>query len=129
MLLLLVFFGCGTRLNLSSLPSTLAVTSLVGDAGAAPLALHLGKPVHALERTDLLGDGDYVDNQHVSRARTTAVASLTGAWLGAWPVHLDWMEPWQAWPLSVVFTSLICCCVAPVVHLMLFRKTIKADTT
>lgn len=32
-----------------------------------------------------------------------AVATLFGAWLGAFPIALDWDRPWQAWPLTPLF--------------------------
>eukprot|EP00897_Mesotaenium_endlicherianum_P008061 jgi/Mesen1/7283/ME000373S06358 len=26
--------------------------------------------------------------------------ALLGAWLGAWPMPLDWERPWQEWPIT-----------------------------
>nr|BAE21363.1 unnamed protein product [Mus musculus] len=30
----------------------------------------------------------------------TTNSSFTGAWLGAFPIPLDWERPWQVWPIS-----------------------------
>ncbi|XP_071509762.1 phosphatidylinositol-glycan biosynthesis class F protein-like [Diadema antillarum] len=35
------------------------------------------------------------------------VASLLGAWLGAFPIPLDWDRPWQKWPISCCIGALI----------------------
>ncbi|TFK90006.1 PIG-F-domain-containing protein [Polyporus arcularius HHB13444] len=32
-----------------------------------------------------------------------AIGAVTGAWLGAIPIGLDWERPWQAWPLTPTF--------------------------
>ncbi|XP_021499251.1 phosphatidylinositol-glycan biosynthesis class F protein isoform X1 [Meriones unguiculatus] len=30
----------------------------------------------------------------------TTISSFIGAWLGAFPIPLDWERPWQVWPIS-----------------------------
>ncbi|XP_042531487.1 phosphatidylinositol-glycan biosynthesis class F protein [Dipodomys spectabilis] len=30
----------------------------------------------------------------------TTISSFVGAWLGAFPIPLDWERPWQVWPIS-----------------------------
>ncbi|XP_062858978.1 phosphatidylinositol-glycan biosynthesis class F protein [Trichomycterus rosablanca] len=30
----------------------------------------------------------------------TTLCSIVGAWLGAFPIPLDWDRPWQVWPIS-----------------------------
>uniref|UniRef100_A0A2D4FWQ0 Phosphatidylinositol-glycan biosynthesis class F protein n=1 Tax=Micrurus corallinus TaxID=54390 RepID=A0A2D4FWQ0_MICCO len=30
----------------------------------------------------------------------TTICSVMGAWLGAFPIPLDWDRPWQVWPIS-----------------------------
>uniref|UniRef100_A0A8C8RXZ9 Phosphatidylinositol glycan anchor biosynthesis class F n=1 Tax=Pelusios castaneus TaxID=367368 RepID=A0A8C8RXZ9_9SAUR len=30
----------------------------------------------------------------------TTMCSIVGAWLGAFPIPLDWDRPWQIWPIS-----------------------------
>ncbi|XP_063774454.1 phosphatidylinositol-glycan biosynthesis class F protein [Pseudophryne corroboree] len=32
--------------------------------------------------------------------RITTICSIIGAWLGAFPIPLDWDRPWQVWPIS-----------------------------
>ena len=36
----------------------------------------------------------------------TSMSSILGAWLGAIPIPLDWDEPWQAWPVTLVYGSM-----------------------
>lgn len=36
-----------------------------------------------------------------------SVSSLVGAWLGAFPIPLDWDRPWQVWPVSCVIGCLV----------------------
>lgn len=33
----------------------------------------------------------------------TVACTLVGAWLGAFPIPLDWDRPWQVWPVSCSF--------------------------
>ncbi|MCD7454006.1 hypothetical protein HAX54_023202 [Datura stramonium] len=51
--------------------------------------------------------------------RLPAYGAVIGAWLGAWPMPLDWERPWQEWPICVTYgamggylvglvTSLVC---------------------
>ncbi|KAM9978450.1 hypothetical protein ACTFIY_012197 [Dictyostelium cf. discoideum] len=35
------------------------------------------------------------------------VFSILGAWIGAFPIPLDWDRPWQQWPISCVFGSIV----------------------
>ncbi|XP_069464541.1 phosphatidylinositol-glycan biosynthesis class F protein [Ambystoma mexicanum] len=35
-----------------------------------------------------------------SSLQITTVCSVIGAWLGAFPIPLDWDRPWQVWPIS-----------------------------
>ncbi|XP_020674574.1 phosphatidylinositol-glycan biosynthesis class F protein isoform X1 [Dendrobium catenatum] len=32
-----------------------------------------------------------------------AYGSVIGAWIGAWPMPLDWERPWQEWPICVTY--------------------------
>ncbi|KAG8443637.1 hypothetical protein GDO86_008981 [Hymenochirus boettgeri] len=32
--------------------------------------------------------------------QVTTICSVVGAWLGAFPIPLDWDRPWQVWPVS-----------------------------
>ncbi|KYQ94299.1 phosphatidylinositol glycan [Tieghemostelium lacteum] len=35
------------------------------------------------------------------------LCSLFGAWIGAFAIPLDWDRPWQVWPISCVYSSLL----------------------
>ncbi|WVQ79352.1 hypothetical protein IAT38_001449 [Cryptococcus sp. DSM 104549] len=35
------------------------------------------------------------------------VGALLGAWLGALPIPLDWDRPWQSYPLTIAFASIL----------------------
>ncbi|VFQ87267.1 unnamed protein product [Cuscuta campestris] len=35
-----------------------------------------------------------------------AHGAIIGAWLGAWPMPLDWERPWQEWPICVSYGSI-----------------------
>ncbi|KAL6907399.1 hypothetical protein ACP4OV_002438 [Aristida adscensionis] len=32
--------------------------------------------------------------------------AVIGAWLGAWPMPLDWERPWQEWPICVTYGAI-----------------------
>ncbi|CAG2114148.1 unnamed protein product [Medioppia subpectinata] len=35
----------------------------------------------------------------------TSVLTVMGSWFGAFPLALDWMQPWQEWPVSSHMSS------------------------
>lgn len=35
-----------------------------------------------------------------------AHGAVIGAWLGAWPMPLDWERPWQEWPICVTYGAI-----------------------
>ncbi|MBN3298445.1 phosphatidylinositol-glycan biosynthesis class F protein isoform X2 [Amia ocellicauda] len=37
----------------------------------------------------------------------TTACSVIGAWLGAFPIPLDWDRPWQVWPISCTLSATI----------------------
>ncbi|XP_074662271.1 GPI ethanolamine phosphate transferase, stabilizing subunit-like isoform X1 [Tubulanus polymorphus] len=37
----------------------------------------------------------------------TTFSSLLGAWIGAFPIPLDWDRPWQTWPITCVAGTVI----------------------
>ncbi|KAK6182128.1 hypothetical protein SNE40_009883 [Patella caerulea] len=37
----------------------------------------------------------------------TSIMAVLGAWVGAFPIPLDWDRPWQIWPISCVIGNLI----------------------
>ncbi|XP_057997557.1 PIGF/3-ketodihydrosphingosine reductase fusion protein-like [Hevea brasiliensis] len=46
-----------------------------------------------------------------------AHGAVIGAWLGAWPMPLDWERPWQEWPVCVTYGAMIGYLLAMVVSL------------
>lgn len=40
-------------------------------------------------------------------AYTQAVCALSGAWIGAIVLPLDWDRDWQAWPISCVISTYV----------------------
>ncbi|GMY12470.1 glycosylphosphatidylinositol anchor biosynthesis protein 11-like isoform X2 [Fagus crenata] len=36
----------------------------------------------------------------------SAHGAVIGAWLGAWPMPLDWERPWQEWPICVSYGAM-----------------------
>lgn len=37
----------------------------------------------------------------------SAICSVIGAWLGAFPIPLDWDRPWQEWPITCIVGTLL----------------------
>lgn len=53
-----------------------------------------------------------------------------GAWLGALPIPLDWDRPWQAWPFTVYYGSIIGWCLGRVGYKIvgkLYQRTRKNE--
>ncbi|QCE14016.1 uncharacterized protein C1450.15 [Vigna unguiculata] len=46
-----------------------------------------------------------------------AHGAVIGAWFGAWPMPLDWERPWQEWPISVSYGTIVGYLVALVASL------------
>ncbi|KAM0872135.1 hypothetical protein ACQ4PT_038947 [Festuca glaucescens] len=58
--------------------------------------------------------------------------AVIGAWLGAWPMPLDWERPWQEWPICVSYGAIAGHLIGMVLSLILIvaqkrRVRIKAD--
>ncbi|KAJ0985321.1 hypothetical protein J5N97_003677 [Dioscorea zingiberensis] len=60
-----------------------------------------------------------------------AYGAIIGAWLGAWPMPLDWERPWQEWPICVTYGAvtgyLTGMLVTPVFILHMRRKARVKD--
>jgi len=48
-------------------------------------------------------------------ALVIATCSVAGAWLGAFPIPLDWDRPWQVWPVSCLIGTVIGHCVGLII--------------
>ncbi|XP_051210477.1 uncharacterized protein [Lolium perenne] len=58
--------------------------------------------------------------------------AVIGAWLGAWPMPLDWGRPWQEWPICATYGAIAGHLIGMVVSLILIvaqkrRVRAKAD--
>ncbi|XP_006649325.1 phosphatidylinositol-glycan biosynthesis class F protein [Oryza brachyantha] len=61
-----------------------------------------------------------------------AHGAVIGAWLGAWPMPLDWERPWQEWPICVTYGSVVGHLIGMAISLVLVvthkrRSRPKAD--
>ncbi|KAK3148491.1 hypothetical protein QOZ80_3BG0295710 [Eleusine coracana subsp. coracana] len=57
--------------------------------------------------------------------------AVIGAWLGAWPMPLDWERPWQEWPISVTYGAVAGHLVGKVASLtliVLHKRRVRAKT-
>lgn len=57
----------------------------------------------------------------------TGLGAILGAWIGVWPIPLDWEVWWQAWPIPC-FTGAIFGYVLSLVVLLLGRFASKSDS-
>ncbi|XP_074574381.1 uncharacterized protein LOC141830836 isoform X2 [Curcuma longa] len=61
-----------------------------------------------------------------------AQGAIVGAWLGAWPMPLDWEMPWQEWPICVTYGAIAGYIVGMIlstvfVHVMKNHPHVKDD--
>ncbi|KAJ1298971.1 hypothetical protein BS78_01G495300 [Paspalum vaginatum] len=57
--------------------------------------------------------------------------AVLGAWLGAWPMPLDWERPWQEWPICVTYGAIAGRLVGMAVSLVLIvvhKRSVRAKT-
>ncbi|EER95583.1 hypothetical protein BDA96_01G555400 [Sorghum bicolor] len=57
--------------------------------------------------------------------------AVLGAWLGAWPMPLDWERPWQEWPICVTYGAVAGYLVGMSVSLVLIavhKRRVRAKT-
>ncbi|KAK3150360.1 hypothetical protein QOZ80_3AG0232240 [Eleusine coracana subsp. coracana] len=62
---------------------------------------------------------------------TPCHGAVIGAWLGAWPMPLDWERPWQEWPISVTYGAVaghLVGKVASLVLIVLHKRRVRAKT-
>ncbi|KIJ64725.1 hypothetical protein HYDPIDRAFT_28092 [Hydnomerulius pinastri MD-312] len=74
--------------------------------GSPSLASETGAMVNRLTWTRLFAE--LSPRNPIERSMVyPAVGVVAGSWLGAIPIALDWDRPWQAWPLTPLFGSLL----------------------
>lgn len=106
-------------LVLGSAPENVAKVYL-GAAAAAATDDSAAPPRPASRTSDALHSALY----------RPGVGAAVGAWLGAWPIPLDWDRPWQAWPAPCVLGSVLgaaCAHVVNVVALTAARRRRRGD--
>ncbi|OAY85345.1 phosphatidylinositol-glycan biosynthesis class F protein [Ananas comosus] len=58
-----------------------------------------------------------------------AYGAIIGAWIGAWPMPLDWERPWQEWPICVTYGAIagyLTGMVASVVFIVALHRKVHA---
>ncbi|KAK1938231.1 Phosphatidylinositol-glycan biosynthesis class F protein [Phytophthora citrophthora] len=83
---------------------TLLLSLFLSSCVTVPLALHLG--VSPREWLDLLLELRVSDPQKLYIV-CSSIGAMVGAYVGALPIPLDWDRPWQQWPLTCVYGTLI----------------------
>ncbi len=89
----------------SSHGETLVFSALVTVLVMLPVLLFYGPDREAMHRIFLvsgLGEADPLARMLFHNAAGTVV----GAWVGAFPIPLDWDRPWQAWPITCCLGAL-----------------------
>ena len=73
---------------------TLALSACLGSVVVLPLGCSLGGDVKAWQRVI-----SHNNPQHPAEIQfyVPAAMAVLGAWLGAFPIPLDWDRPWQVW--------------------------------
>uniref|UniRef100_A0AAV1VPA6 Glycosylphosphatidylinositol anchor biosynthesis protein 11 n=1 Tax=Peronospora matthiolae TaxID=2874970 RepID=A0AAV1VPA6_9STRA len=85
-------------------PQTLLLAVLLSGCTTMPLALHL--TCAPQKWLNLLLDLR-VTNTHELYLACSSIGAVLGAYLGAFPIPLDWDRPWQQWPLTCVYGTLL----------------------
>ncbi|KAI9993541.1 hypothetical protein PInf_015664 [Phytophthora infestans] len=83
---------------------TLLLAVLLSSCVTMPLALHLGcAPRKWLDLLLALS----VSNSQELYVVCSSIGAMLGAYVGTLPIPLDWDRPWQQWPLTCVYGTLI----------------------
>ena len=79
---------------LTAFPKTLALSAYLGAVVVLPLGCSLGGDAKAWQRVIA-----HNNPQRPAESQFYVPAALAafGAWLGAFPIPLDWDRPWQVW--------------------------------
>ncbi|UIZ27448.1 hypothetical protein KXD40_005515 [Peronospora effusa] len=83
---------------------TLLLAVLLSSCVTMPLALHLGCAPR--KWLDLLLELSVTNTQELYLV-CSSIGSMFGAYVGALPIPLDWDRPWQQWPLTCVYGTLL----------------------
>ncbi|ESP02915.1 hypothetical protein LOTGIDRAFT_110699, partial [Lottia gigantea] len=91
---------------LSKINETLHFSALLTTTTVIPLCLNLGPDINIWIKSLHLHSTDESSCLNVVYS-ITCMSSLFGAWLGAFPIPLDWDRPWQIWPISCVIGNIL----------------------
>ncbi|KAE9360161.1 hypothetical protein PR003_g373 [Phytophthora rubi] len=83
---------------------TFLLAVLLSSCVTMPLALHLGGAPR--KWLDLLLELRVSNTQELYLV-CSSIGAMLGAYVGALPIPLDWDQPWQQWPLTCVYGTLI----------------------
>ncbi|KAG7385036.1 hypothetical protein PHYPSEUDO_001972 [Phytophthora pseudosyringae] len=83
---------------------TLLLAVLLASCVTMPLALHLGPAPR--KWLDLLLELSVSNTQELYLV-CSSIGAMLGAYVGALPIPLDWDRPWQQWPLTCVYGTLL----------------------
>ncbi|CAI5743780.1 unnamed protein product [Peronospora destructor] len=109
---------------------TLLLAVLLSSCVTMPLALHLGCAPR--KWLDLLLELS-VTNTQEHYVVCSSIGSILGAYVGALPIPLDWDRPWQQWPLTCVYGTLLGHATGVIISLVIratsmsFSKSTKED--
>ncbi|XP_060590232.1 phosphatidylinositol-glycan biosynthesis class F protein-like [Ruditapes philippinarum] len=81
---------------------------MLSSTTVGPLLIHLQSNVESWSRVFVFESPDLGMETTVF---ISSITSVVGAWLGAFPIPLDWDKPWQAWPITCVLGALTGHCV------------------
>ncbi|KAG6973710.1 hypothetical protein JG688_00003405 [Phytophthora aleatoria] len=83
---------------------TLLLAVLLSSCVTMPFALHLG--CASRKWLDLLLELNVSNSQDLYLV-CSSIGAMLGAYVGALPIPLDWDRPWQQWPLTCVYGTLM----------------------
>ncbi|XP_045187065.2 phosphatidylinositol-glycan biosynthesis class F protein-like [Mercenaria mercenaria] len=100
-----VLFGAAFT---SQTAETFHFAMMLSSTVMGPLLIHLETNADTWSRVLLFQSPELGTETTVF---VSSITSLIGAWLGAFPIPLDWDRPWQAWPITCVVGTLTGHCV------------------
>ncbi|KAL4108297.1 hypothetical protein PRIC1_000015 [Phytophthora ramorum] len=83
---------------------TLLLAVLISSYTTMPLAVQLGYAPR--KWLDLILDLSVSNGQELYLV-CSSIGAMLGAYVGALPIPLDWDRPWQQWPLTCVYGTLL----------------------
>ncbi|XP_028928054.1 phosphatidylinositol-glycan biosynthesis class F protein [Ornithorhynchus anatinus] len=82
---------------IESVLETFSFAVILSTYTTLPCLCVLGPNLHAWQRVFSKNGASSIWDKSL---QITTLTSVAGAWLGAFPLPLDWDRPWQVWPIS-----------------------------